>query len=285
MSCYEEDDVKGVSEKTVAKLENWQQLAKIYNEVQQKRYETWLEQEKSRIRMDAVNANMTEQEVLDLALSHLPEEYKGVPERSAMLSLSVLSAELAASIDGLSESNDATQLMKLREILRDGYLAESWRSPEGDKYVETVQIEQFSKEILDKTKACTDATTDQEAQDKDCATEKFPNPIDPSKEDIKVYLPASIKAQINKEAIKRGEPVEKIVEWWQQYYAKRTIEKKKQELKVSEKISPFKFSEQEILPKAASGHERRGPDSAKERLNKALESAISRAGVNILRRE
>lgn len=237
MSCYKEDDVYTTSEKTEGKVANWNVLAEIVQEVQQKRYQEWLQGELDRINKDAINSGMSEEQKKELALSFMPAEFKDMPDKASMLSLSVISSELSASVNEFTTSNDPAQLARLREILRNGYLQDEWY--DSNVSVRNQAIDDKAKELLDQVKVCTDAAEKPGAAvPADCDERKFPDPHDPSKE-IRVFIPKQINKEINEESIKRGEDPANIVKWWQEYYANRVVEKQKKQMELAEKISPF----------------------------------------------
>ena len=237
MSCYKEDDVITTTEKTEGKVANWNVLAEIVQEVQQKRYQEWLQGELDRINKDAINANMTEEQKKELAMSFMPAEFKDMPDKASMLSLSVISSELAASVNEFTTSNDPAQLARLREILRNGYLQDEWY--DSNVSVRNQAIDDKAKELLDQVKVCTDADTKKD-KPLECDEQNFPDPHDPSKT-IKVFIPKQINKEINEEALKRGEDPAAILKWWQEYYANRVVEKQKKQMEVAEKLSPFKL--------------------------------------------
>lgn len=239
MSCYKEDDVITTTEKTEGKVANWNVLAEIVQEVQQKRYEEWLQGELDRINKDAINSGMSEEQKKELAMSFLPAEFKDMPDKASMLSLSVISSELSASVNEFTNSNDPAQLARLREILRNGYLQDEWYDT--NVSVRNQGIDDKAKELLEQVKVCTDAAQiPGAAKPADCDERTFPDPHDPSKQ-IKVFIPKQINKEINEESIKRGEDPASIVKWWQEYYANRVVEKQKKQMEVAEKISPFKL--------------------------------------------
>jgi hypothetical protein len=226
------------------------------------------------------NADMSEDEITKLALTHLPAEYKGIPDRAAVLAVTVISAELAG--DEFTNSNDPKELARLRQILQNGYLREEWENE--DKYVEQTALTQKSKQILESAKLCADSTTDLQAADADCVKKQFPDPNDFSKT-VDVYMPATINKQIDEEAIKRGESVQPIVDWWRKYYGERYLEKQKKKLDLAARISPFKTDVKEMaykLNKERSDMET-GGESAQAQLQKSLEAALGKDGARIAR--
>jgi hypothetical protein len=274
MSCYDEDDVTSTTLKTEGKVANWNVLAEIYQEVQQKRYMEWMEREKARIRMDSINSSLTEDEITALALTHIPAEFKDIPDRASLLSLSVISSELSAAVNEFTTTNDPAQLTRLREILREGYLREEWEN--SDKYVEVKEIESKAQKLLEDTKVCTDAPTTGGVP-AGCTEKLFPDPNDASKT-IRVFIPDQINKEIDEEGLKRGEDVSNIVQWWQQYYGNRVIEKKTKEAKVAEKISPFHLPKDYVYKLQESEAAKHRPVSQQAALEKLLDATIHKKG-------
>jgi len=285
MSCYKEDDVTTREKKTVNKTQNWQELARLINGLKEKKYKEWMEMERARIRMDAVNAELSEEEVTKLALANLPPELKGVPERAAVIRIGALSSEFMDAVgnDG-TPSNDPAQLTRLREILQNGYLREEWEDE--DKYVQALQVQKKAQDILDATKICTELDPkdvgDGAANASGCVGRTFPDPsgaVDP----IKLYMPEGINAEIDDQALKRGENVQPIVEWWQQYYGQRFRAKQEAKLKVDAKISPFKVDVKDALYdiKARTRRAAERSESPKAMLGNTLVAALGEKGARI----
>lgn len=295
MSCYSEDDLTTVSKKTIAKAENWMEMARIYNTVQQKRYEDWLEKEKARIRLDPINAGLPETEVEKLAKEHIPDEFRGVPDRVAVTSLSIVASELAASVNEFTTSNEPAIKAKLREVLRTGYRRGEWEDE--DKYVEAQRLEKLSDSIFREVKKCTDAAIDEDKRNPniqytqmspgyaswapECEVKKFPDADSPTGEKA-TLIPKSINAAIDTVALEKGEPPEPIVEFWADYYGKRILEKRKKELELAEKISPFAVSK-DALPKIADIEPAARDTSPNAILTKSLRVALDSSGRRILK--
>ena len=296
-----------MTKKTIASVENWMEMARIYNSVQQKRYEDWLEGEKARIRMEPINSGLSEAEVIELAKSHMPAEFKGIPERAAVTTLSVVASELAASVNEFTTSNEPAIKAQIREVLRSGYLRGEWE--DDDKYAEAQKLEAKANEIFDKTKSCTDAAVkeaklpvlyttpagnvgekfkpgdypDGSAKQwaADCEVKSFPDATSATGEQ-QVLIPKRIANEIDMVALEKGEPPARIVEWWQEYYGKRILEKRKKELELAKKISPFAVGK-EVLPDLAKVTPAERTETANELLTKSLARALDSDGRRILK--
>ena len=298
MSCYSEEDLTSRQKKIVNKTENWMELARIYNSVQQRKYEEWLAMEIARIRKEFPQntgpSGMSDAEVLELAKSHMPAEFAGIPDRAGVLTLANISSELSAAVGEFTDASEGAVVEEIKEVLRRGYMRDSWYSENPN--VAAKKMEEVATSIARVTKDCTDvsininkmppaeAAAALENKPAACETITVPDP-DSTTGDKTLLIPGEIKAKIDDAAIARGEPVDDIVKWWQSYYGRRVLEKRKKDLEVAARISPFAVNKSAQLPEVAVKQGYKAAESDEAMLRKALESALGSRGVSLLRKE
>jgi hypothetical protein len=157
MTCFPEDDLVTTTIKTVDTMDNWIQLTKIYNSVQQKKYNDFLEAEKARIRTEPQNADLTDAEVEELAKSHVPPELEGVPEFGAVQTLVTLSTQLEDAVSEITTTSDSNQREEIKRILRStGSMRDDWADE--DKVMEAANLQRIASALLEDAKKCTDAS-------------------------------------------------------------------------------------------------------------------------------
>lgn len=305
MTCFPEDDLVTTTIKTVDTMDNWIQLTKIYNSVQQKKYNDFIEAEKARIRTEPQNADLTDAEVDELAKSHVPPELEGVPEFGAVQTLVTLSTQLEDAVSEITTTSDANQREEIKRILRStGSMRDDWADE--DKIMEAANLQRIASSLLEDAKKCTDASVaisnnvaaDQvtlklgqiaapgqaggvpglpstvkqslitDARDKCDVLKTGDGPADA------VLIPKSINQRIDMEKLAKGEPVDPIVNWWRTYYGAKAHEEAKKIAKIASKVSPFEGS----IPKASASQK-----SAEEVLEESLRAALGKRGAAMAR--
>jgi hypothetical protein len=308
MTCFPEDDLTTATHKTAQVVDNWTQLAQIYNSVQQKRYNEFMAAETARIRGEPQNADLTDAEVEELAKSHVPSELAGVPEHGAVQTLVTLSTQLEDAVSEISSTSDANQREEIKRILRNtGSMRDDWA--DDDKVMESANLQRISTNLLADAKACTDASiavsnnvaSDQVLQKLSTLARPgggllgtaglgLPNIIKTStlvdsnnKCDVlktgegpseAVLIPKTINQRIDLDKLAKGEPVDPIVNWWRTYYGAKAYEEAKNINKIASKLSPFEGN----IPKPAAEHK-----SAEEALEESLRLALGKRGSSMVR--
>jgi hypothetical protein len=305
MTCFPEDDLVSTTIKTVDTMDNWIQLTKIYNSVQQKKYNDFLEAEKARIRTEPQNADLTDAEVEELAKRHVPPELEGVPEFGAVQTLVTLSTQLEDAVSEITTTSDANQREEIKRILRaTGSMRDDWADE--DKIMEAANLQRIASSLLDDAKKCTDASVaisnnvaaDQvtlklgqvAAPGQANALTNLPSTVKPAvitdaanKCDVlktgdgpadAVLIPKTINQRIDMEKLAKGEPVDPIVNWWRTYYGAKAHEEAKKIAKIASKVSPFEGS----IPKATANNK-----SAEDVLEESLRAALGKRGAAMAR--
>ena len=317
MTCYPEDDLISTTHKTAETMDNWIQLAKVYNNVQQKKYVEWLQGEKARIRAEPQNEGLTDKEVEDLAKQHIPKDLQGIPEFGAVQTLVTLGAQLEDAVSEITSSSDIAQREAIKRILRDTrVLEEEW--VDSNAQVQNAQMDAVARGLIDSSKDCTTASlaitnklseidrryamnsaaargatgfasdgspvmsyllspTEQAAVAK--ATECATLPTGPKDSDV-VLIPKKIESRIDREALARGEPTDPIVDWWRKYYQQRVKEDSKKTISIASKVSPFEVSEHR--KEFAEIPRYANQQSAETVLEASLKRAVGKRGVNLL---
>jgi hypothetical protein len=315
MTCFPEDDLLSTTHKTVESVDNWIQLAKIYNSIKQKQYVEFLEGEKARIRLEPQNADLTEKEVEELAKSHVPAELAGVPEFAAVQTMVTLSDQLEKAVGEITSTSDPAQREEIKNILRrTGSMRDEWA--DDDKEMETLNLNRIASNVLEEAKKCTDAslavTTNIAADNITNALSRLaapggtatsvadvmPGGVLPStvkagtlndatnKCDVlktgdgpadAVLIPKVINQRIDQEKLARGEPVDPIVNWWRTYYGAKAVEEARSINKVANKLSPF--------GNASVSTNGMGPQSDEARLMADLEKALGKRGASLALRK
>jgi hypothetical protein len=313
MTCFPEDDLVTTTIKTIDTMDNWIQLTKIYNSVQQKKYNDFLETEKARIRAEPQNMDLSDAEVEQLAKSHVPADLEGVPEFGAVQTLVTLSTQLEDAVSEITTTSDANQREEIKRILRaTGSMRDDWADE--DKTMEAANLQRIASNLLEDAKKCTDASvavSNNVASDKvlqvltnvqtqgalGAATAlglagagQLPSTLKANtlndaqnKCDVlktgdgpadAVLIPKTINQRIDMERLAKGEPVDPIVNWWRTYYGAKAHEEAKKIAKIASKVSPFEGS----IPRASGSNK-----SAEEVLEESLRAALGKRGAAMAR--
>ena len=321
MTCYPEDDLVNTTQKTVETVDNWIQLAKIYNSVQQKKYMEWMEGEKARIRSEPQNEGMTDKEVEDLAKSHLPPEYAGLPEYGAVKTLVTLSTQIEDAVSEITSSSDSAQREAIKKILRNtGSMRDMWSDE--DKKIESMNLDRIAASLVKDAKDCTTASIDivnnvapenvskaltavttlgsagvlaanggvlpAQLRDNSLALDKTVGNCTVLKTGDKpgdaVLIPNSVNQHVDLQKLAQGEPVDPIVNWWRTYYGTKAEEEAKRLNKIASKLSPFE-TRVHAKPLADVPKARGLTKDPEKALEAALEKALGTKGVSILERQ
>ena len=261
MTCYPEDDVRTHTVKAAEAVENWMQLAKIYNAVQQKKYTEWLETERVRIRSDAANSGMTDAEIDAMIREYVPEEFRNIPEFGAVQAMVTISGQVDGMVNEITDSVDVKYRDEIKRILMDsGLLGEQWQ--DADMQVQREQLNTTVKAITEDAKKCTEASiaasaiVPPESVKSTLAQLKLGlaplgytgarGPAELGACEVQSFglteaalIPRDVKARIDEAAIKRGAAPDPIVQWWRNYYADKLSKAEESGKKLSDKISPF----------------------------------------------
>lgn len=316
MTCYPEDDLVTTTQKTVETVDNWIQLAKIYNSVQQKKYMEWMEGEKARIRAEPQNEGMTDKEVEDLARSHLPPEYAGLPEYGAVKTLVTLSTQIEDAVSEITSSSDSAQREAIKKILRNtGSMRDEWADE--DKKIESMNLDRIATNLVKDAKDCTTASIDivnnvapenvvkvltavttggsagatlandgvepskattlNNAQGKCNVLKTGDKPNDA------VLIPKSVETHIDLDKLDQGEAVDPIVNWWRTYYGTEAERESKRLNKIASKLSPFE-SKVHVKPLAEVPKAKGLTKDPERALEAALEKALGPSALSYVNR-
>ncbi len=241
MACYAQDDVKGTTKKTIDVAQNWIELARIYNSVQQKEFDEWYNVELARVNSSMDTAGLSEQEKKDLILSHMPPEFRGVPKGAVVQSMVTIAAELENAVSELSSSNDVKQRRELMDLLRSTRtMAAQWES--ANHVFEQQNLERTAEQLVNATKECITVSEQQKkmpgkvlyptqnCQVLDLGTEQY-------------LMPTQVRARLDTDAVAKGGPVDPLVTWWRRYNDLKSAEDQKKFGELKRQLAPTRNAE------------------------------------------
>jgi len=273
--CYPEDDVVTVTKKTVQAVDAWLSTAKLYNSIMKKKYDAFLTAEIARINQSGIASEMTEKEIEELALSHMPAELQPLSEYAATTSLVLTSNAFNEAVSQITNSSDTKQREEIRKILfESNAFAEEWYSD--DNVEQNTDLDKKADDLVKHAKLCTDASLlvtakapkiaipslMAQAQDSTgaLAGQVTADPIKLSAEDGAIWakagtkcdavkigdkpedmvlIPKEINARFDPKKAEKGEANDPVVAWWRMYYGAKYEEQAKKLKNVTKNISPF----------------------------------------------
>jgi hypothetical protein len=299
--CYPEDDIVTVTKKTVQAVDSWLSTAKLYNSIMKKKYDSFLTAEIARIRASGIDADMTDKEVEELALSHMPVELQPLSEYAATTSLVLTSNAFNDAVSQITNSSDTKQREEIRKILFETLaFSEDW--VRDDVTQQNDLLDKKAKDLQEDAKKCTDASLlAVEKVDKSKILQLMSKPgnadaaddaglkgedkavwqaaLDTKCEKVQIgekahdviLIPKEVNARFDAKKAEKGEANDPVVAWWRMYYGAKAEEQAKKLRNISKHISPF---ETDVHRVELADVKVMRPKSVQEYFDKQLDDAL-----------